>query len=257
MFFKARNETKTESKIILGMVLLRDSAPFDLKPFLKEIKSNNLFEIGKHYGDKDATTITLDGELVAIGSMPVPVPWGDIEGTAKYAYNWENAIIDLQDHKGHLIVSMMQGTDDQLKRYRIFTSVICALLRTNNAIGVYKGNQSLLIPKADYLGEAEGMNDDSFPLNLWIYFGLRKVKDKSAGYTYGLKAFNKRELEVLDSEKDLADIRKFLYNIAHYILDFDVEFEAGQTCGLSENERIKITLTPGQFVDTETFKLAY
>lgn len=239
------------------MVILSDDAAFNLKLFLKDIKGNYKYKIGAPSGDKEAGVITIDGELVAIGSMPVPVPWGEIERTAAYAYNWENATIDLRDHKGHLIVSIMHGTDDQVKRYRIFTSVICSLLRTNNAIGVYKGAQSLLIPKEDYLAEAEGMNDDWFPLNLWIYFGLRKIKDKGVGYTYGLKEFNKRELEVVDSERDLTDIRNFLFNMTHYILDHDVEFEDGQTCGLSESERIKITLSPGQFVDTDSFKLAY
>ena len=258
MFFKSKKkEVKTESKIILGMVILREATPMNLELFLEDIERNNKFKIGKASGDASATILTIDGETIAIGSMPVPIPYGDIEATAKYAYNWENAVGDIENHKGHLIVSILHGTDNQVKRYKLFTSVICSLLRTNDAIGVFKGNQSLLIPNDDYLSEAAGMSDDWYPLNLWIYFGMGKEQDKSFGYTHGLKEFNKRELEILDSEKGLDDIRKFLYNMTHYILDYNVEFKDGQTCGLSETERIRITLSPGKFIDSDSFKLAY
>lgn len=191
------------------------------------------------------------------GSMPAPIPMGDIEETAKYAYNWDSAVEEVKEHKGHLIVSIMQGRNNMVERYKIFTSVICSLLRTNNAIGVYMGNQSLLIRKDDYLQEAVGMSDEWYPLNLWIYFGLRNNNDKNSGYTYGLKEFNKRELEIVGSMRTLAEIRAFLYNMAHYVLDYNVEFKNGQTCGLLESEKIGIALSKGVFVDGETFKLAY
>ena len=257
MLFKSKKEVKAESKIILGMVILRDVTPLNLDLLLKDIKKNNKFEIGSASGDMDAAAFTIDEEPVAIGSMPFPIPWGDIEGTAQYAYNWENAIEDIENHKGHLIVSIMHGTDNQVKRYKIFTSVICSLLRTNNAIGVFKGNQSLLIPNDDYLSEAAGMSNDWYPLNLWIYFGIGKEQNKGFGYTYGLKEFNKRELEISDSERGLEDIRMFLYNMTHYILDNNIEFKDGQTCGQSATERIRITLSPGRFIDSDSFKLAY
>jgi hypothetical protein len=164
---------------------------------------------------------------------------------------------EVKEHKGHLIVSIMQGSDDVVKRYKIFTSVICSLLHTNKAIGVYMGNQTLLITKGDYLQLAEGMSDEWYPLNLWLYFGFGRDNDKNSGYTYGLKEFNKCELEIVGSARKLEDIMAFLFNMTHYVLDFNVEFQDGQTCGLSESERIGITLSKGVFVDGETFKLAY
>lgn len=239
------------------MIMLEDNSPFKLRLFLDDIKETCEYKVGKPSGDENAATLNIDGELVAIGSMPAPIPMGDIERTATYAYNWENAVEDVKEHKAHLIVSLMQGSDNIVKRYKIFTSVICSLLRTNNAIGVYKGNQSLLIRKDDYLHEADKMCDEWYPLNLWIYFGLRHENDKNSGYTYGLKEFNKRELEIVGSMRELADIRAFLYNMAHYVLDYNVEFRDGQTCGLSESEKIGITLSSGVFVDGKTFKMAY
>ncbi len=142
---------KADSRIILGMIMLEDNSPFKMELFLEDIKDTCEYKVGKPSGDENATTLNIDGELVAIGSIPAPIPMGDIEGTAKYAYNRDNALEEVNEHKAHLIVSVMQGSDNMVKRYKIFTSVICSLLRTNNAIGVYKGNQSLLIRKDDYL----------------------------------------------------------------------------------------------------------
>ena len=151
----------------------------------------------------------------------------------------------------------MGSKQNQISRFKIFTQVVCSLLKTTNALGVYQGNQSILVPKADYLNEAANMSEDYLPLNLWIYFGLQTTDKGNSGYTYGLKEFGKTEMEILDSTKDLEDIRGFLFNMTHYILDYDVVFKSGQTCGSSADEKIKITLSKGKLVEGDTFKLAY
>jgi hypothetical protein len=258
MFWKKKKVDKTQdSKIILGMVLLQDTNTFNIDTFSMDFSSFYGDNIQEQTGDNSSFVITIDGEMIAIAHMPVPIPSGDIEGTAQYAYNWGTALEDANEHKSHLIVSLMKGGQDQIKRFKIFTKVICSLLRTTNSIGVYKGNQSLLIPKDDYLSETELMSDNYLPLNLWIYFGLRTTDNGKSGYTYGLKEFKKKEMEVLNSVKSLEDIRGFLFNITHYVLDYDVTFQDGQTCGLSEEEKIAISISKGKFVDGETLKLAY
>ena len=257
MFSIFKKKPAAGSDIILGMVLLRNDQPFSLNAFLADIKENTRYRISKAAGDDQAASVKIGGESIAIGFMPVPVPRGDIEGTAAYAYNWPTAVEDLKDHRGHLIVSVLHGDGTPVDRYRIFTSVICSLLRTTNAIGVYKGAQSLLFPKDQYLEMAAMMSKDWLPLYLWIYFGFHSIENKNFGYTYGLNAFNKREIEILDSDRSLGDIEGFLFNMCHYILDNNVEFRDGETCGSSAEERIAIRLSPGRFIEGESLKLAY
>ena len=72
-----------------------------------------------------------------------------------------------------------------------------------------------------------------------------------------MREFYRTEMEVLNSVKSLEDIRSFLFNITHYVLKNDVTFKDGQTCGLSEKERIPISISKGKFVDGDTIKLAY
>lgn len=101
------------------------------------------------------------------------------------------------------------------------------------------------------------MSDDWFPLYLWIYFGFRSIESKNSAYTYGLKAFGKKEMEILDSDRELEDIQNFLFNMSHYVLDNNITFRDGETCGSSAEERIAITLSPGRFIEGESLKLAY
>lgn len=258
MFWKKKKvDTTQDSKIVLGMVMLNGDNSFDSDSFLNGFKNNYGGDIKEPTGDNASFVVKVDGEMVAIAHMDIPIPIGDIEGTAQYAYNWQTALEDTKDHKSHLIVSLIQGGQDQIKRFKIFTQVLCSLLRTTNAIGVYKGNQSLLIPKDDYLNEAEAMSEEYLPLNLWIYFGLRVTDNGNSGYTYGLKEFNKTEMEIVNSSKTLEEIREFLFNITHYVLDYDVTFQDGQTVGGSEEEKVAISLSNGKFIDGDTFKLAF
>ena len=258
MFLKKnKTETGQDSKIILGMIMLLDETSFDLNGFLEDYNNNYPYRINKFSGDNSSVAFKIDNEMVTIAHMPFPIPSGDIVETAEYSYNWQSVLDDTKEYKSHLIVSIIQGGHDQIKRFKIFTQVLCSLLRTTNSVGVYKGNQSLLISKEEYLIEAALMNNDYLPLNLWIYFGLRTSENGNSGYTYGLKEFNKTELEVLNSLKSVEDIRGFLFNMSHYILEYDVTFKDGQTCGRSEEERIGITISKGKFVGGDTFKLAY
>ena len=257
MFGKKKKQNEAQSRIILGMVILQDQNSFDTKAFRKDFKSNYKKTIDEASGDGSSFAFKINGELIVVGHMLVPIPHGDIEGTAQYTYNWETAIEDIKNHESHLIVSVTSGGQDQIKRFKIFTQVICSLLRLTNSVGVYKGTQSLLIPKDDYLDEAELMNDNYLPLNLWIYFGYRVADSGNSSYTYGLKEFNKTEMEIINSLKSIEQISKFLFNMTHYVLDYDVTFKDGQTCGMSADEVIAIAFSKGKFIEGDTLKLLY
>ncbi len=254
--FKKKKPEKTENKLLLGMIMLNDINSFDNGQFLSEIKKRKI-KFGQIEGDNSTMTFKVGDSLVAVAHMPIPIPKEDIEGCAKYAYNWEGAVDATKYHKSHLIVTVSGDKSGTIELYRLFTNVTSSLLESSDSLGVYIGGQTLLIPKYDYIEEAANMDSDYLPLNLWIYFGLGMTNSGNYGYTYGLSEFDKKELEIVDSKQDIDDVRGFLFNITHYILEFDVIFKDGQTCGLSAEERIPISESKGVFVDGETFKLGY
>jgi len=254
--FFSRPASKPQEKTIIGMVLLPDTGPFSYPDFIAEL--NNLMAIESQDGDKNTAVLRIAGQSVYVMHIPNPIPADDIQGTAQYMYNWPTAAEDVKDHQSHIIVAVNNnGAVDTITQFRILTRIICVLLVTTNALAVYLGDQSLLTTKEVYLHEASTMSSTHLPLNIWIYFGLRTYDNIPKLYTYGLVAFGKDEIEILQSPKKWTETRELLFNIAHYVLMDDVVFKPGQTLGYTADQKIAITYSKGVFVPGKSFKLSY
>src|SRR4029453_16757167 len=57
---------------------------------------------------KDATLSFSVGEsIVAIGLMPAPIPWRDLDGPCATSWFWPKAAEELRKHGQHLIVTVL------------------------------------------------------------------------------------------------------------------------------------------------------
>lgn len=74
--------------------------------------------------------------------------------------------------------------------------------------------------------------------------------------TRGLTNFGKMEIEVC-ADAPLNDILDFITDISNYILSYDVTFNDGETIGRDENEKLKISISPGIAIDEPTVKIEY
>lgn len=209
--------------------------------------------------DRDTTSVfSIDGQMVAVAFMDAPIPGNDIADTAAYAYNWPDALDALKDYTGHAIVSVMgSGPKNTVERYKIMSKLLASILATTNAAGVYKGNQTLLIPREQYLEQVEDLKTDDIPVLLWVYIGVRKDATGNSVYTYGLKEFGKQEMEIVESKSDITEIAGFLSSITAYIIGSNVTLRNGETVGFSADQKIKITESKGKFLEGQTLKLAY
>lgn len=250
------HKPKPKPDTLLAMVLLPDEKSVSLQRLIEDYQLH-YGETIKPDGDDVASAFKLQAEQVGVMNINGPVPADDINGTAQYAYNWRSARTDLKNHNAHIIIAIMDGSQDVVKRFKLQTQLLCSVLRTTDAIGVYNGEQSLLIPKKQYLRDAHNMGSAVLPVNLWIYFGLRTIDGKNNGYTYGLKAFGKEEIEVLDSHEEIYNLLKMLTNITRYVLLNDVTFKPGQTLGYTEQQQIMVSYSQGNFVEGYSFKLLY
>lgn len=255
--FKKKEQPKEnqENKIILAMPMFVNGDRYELNAIIDNLKNYWNLNITDVEGDNESAILTIDDEKVAIAFMPVPIPIGDIEGTAQYAYNWTTVLDDLKDFTGHSIVSIMSGTKPTAERFKLLSKVLHSILTTSNSIGIYQGSQSLLIPKQQYIESAETLKNDETPINLWVYIGLRKSDEGNSGYTYGLNEFGKHEMEIVNSKLSLEELYDFISNICSYVISSNVTFKNGETLGYTADQKIKITLSKGQFVDGQTLKL--
>ncbi|MDR3697887.1 DUF4261 domain-containing protein [Mucilaginibacter sp.] len=254
--FKKEPKPKSQgSNILLAMPMFINGDTYEIKKIIESLKKLWDLEITDFDGDDNVATFKVNGEMVAIANMPVQIPLGDIEGTAKYAYNWPKALDDLKDHTGHAIVSVMAGLKSPLDRFKILSKVLCSILITSNSVGVYQGSQSLLIPSEQYLNNIEELKDDGTPVFLWIYIGLKQYKTGNSAYTYGLKDFQKQEIEIIDSSLSLEELLQFLGNIASYVIANDITLKNGETVGYTADQKISVTISKGQFIEGQSIKL--
>ncbi|SHN17724.1 DUF4261 domain-containing protein [Mucilaginibacter sp. OK098] len=256
--FLKKDRKKKESKqsnILLAMPIFKSGDSYQLDKVIDNIETFWNLTVTDIEGDDKAASFTISGESIAIANMPVEIPWGDIEGTAQYAYNWPSALKDLEVHTGHAIVSIMASQKSPIERFKILSKVLGSILLTSNAIAIYQGTQSLLIPRNQYLDHIEELKENGSPVALWIYIGLRKLSTGNCAYTYGLKEFEKNEIEIVDSKLSLEELFDFIFNITSYIISSDVTLKSGETIGLTAEQKIPIKLSKGEFVERQSFKL--
>jgi hypothetical protein len=189
--------------------------------------------------------------------MDIPIPGDELEFPSQISYLWPEAKDLTPTHKGHIIISVSSTTDNKLNMFKNFTKVASTVLTNTNSLGIYLGNQTLVLPTDFYVGGAKSMTDEELPLLNWIYFGLRKENGKNSGYTFGLKEFGYDELEILNSSNPIEEIQSMLFNISHYIIQGNVELNDGETIGLTEDQKIKIEKSQGVQVEGTTLKLLY
>lgn len=101
------------------------------------------------------------------------------------------------------------------------------------------------------------MKEGELPLLNWVYFGLYRTENGVCGYTYGLSAFGKDEIEVLDTPANPGDLRDFLFDLSYYVLAQDVTLHDGETIGFSAEQKLPITRSPGIAVEGMSLKIGY
>lgn len=248
---KEQLSDKQEKGVLLAMPMYNNGETFDIQKVVDYLKNNWNSEVT----DIDDKFMTVDGEMVALMEIPAQIPWDDIQGTAHYAYNWATAEKDLENHNSHTIVTILSNNKSQVERFTILTKVLASILATSNAIGVYQGSQSLLIPREQYLESAEAIKTGKTPINLWVYIGLRKSDMGNNAYSYGLVSFGKLEMEFINCNLEFEEMYDFLDNICAYVINSNVTFKNGETLGYTAEQKIKINKSKGLFVEGESLKL--
>lgn len=256
-FFKKKEQPEETKKgnILLAMPMFNNGETFDIGQVADYLKSNWNTSISDINGESGTAVFSIQGETVALATMPVQIPFGDIQGMAQYAYNWTTAEKDLGNHNSHIIVTLMSSNKGEVERFSILTKVLSSIVATTNCLGVYQGSQSLLIPREQYLVSAEALKSNQIPLDLWIYIGLRKGENGNSAYTYGLTAFDKLEMEFINVKLDLEEMHSFLSNVCAYVINSNVTFKSGETLGYTAEQKIRITKSKGQFVEGQSLKL--
>lgn len=253
------------SGIFNGFVLL-NTAECDLE----QIKANLLNDWNIHCSpdededededqssEKDGTLVfEVDGFMLAASFVDAPIPDGEAEYCAQANYMWKEAVEVTQTHVAQIILAVFTRSGSPLDSGRLYTKLAASCLKLPNAIGIY--TSGTVYQPEFFLDMAEVMkHDDMFPLLNLVYFGLVGTETGISGYTYGLRAFGKDEIEILDSQAEPAELGNFLIDISGYIVEEDVTLRDGETIGFSAEQKLPITISEGVYLDGETLKIKF
>ena len=242
--------------VFTGFVLL-SRGEWDKEQFIRDMQEKWDIPVDEYdaSGEKadDALVFEVGDMLAAISLADCPIPGGEAEANAENNYMWEDAVKAAREHRAHLLVAVLGKEEDLLEKGKLFTKVVAACCRQEYATGIY--TSGVVFEPRFYEGFADMIKNDELPIFNWIWFGLWQNEKGLNGYTYGMEAFGKDEMEVLGTDADPNDLRDFLASLASYVLENDVELHDGETIGFTADDKYTITRSPGVGLPEEQMTL--
>ncbi len=253
-------EKKDHTGGFIGFVLLKE-ARWDKKAAFRTLKEqwgitpDDTGENPAEEEDENTAVFWVEGTMCAYSLMPAPVPGGEAERFAAANYFWKEAVEVTKTHTAHLLISVMGDKKDPVKAAKLFTALAASVLEQPEVLGIYTSG-TVLAPD-HYIQVASDMKNGDLPVMDWIYVGLYQGQKGVCGYTYGLTAFGREEMEVLDSAHAPGEILEFLYDLCIYMLKSDAYIRDGETVGHSAEEKLPVHRSKGAALDGMTLKIAF
>ena len=155
------------------------------------------------------------GAMITVSLMKEPIPDGEAEAAALHAL-WQDAQSVVKAHTAHLMIAVLPRELHAMDAGRLYSRMVSACLDDPHAKAVYTSG-TILSPEA-FQKETTYMTPDSLPIRNLIYVGTYQCEGGNCGYTVGMDAFGRDELEVLDSALSKETIAHYLYQIAALLL---------------------------------------
>ena len=196
--------------------------------------------------EEDGTMVfALEGDHVAIGLMPAPIPWSELEGPCATAWWWPDANEAMKNHNSHIIVGLVGGPGNLIQRHISLTRLTAAVAMHTDTAGIYWGSGTLVHEPKTFIEQAKSLSSDDLPLPLWIDFRIERNEDESYRlFTTGMRAFAKLEIEIPRSPLEPAELFNFACSIANYVITKNPNIQSGHTIGRSATEKVVAVHAP-------------
>lgn len=249
------NQSQSESTGAFAGFILLETPAWDTRRLQEDLDAWGICCPETALSGQDSLVWDMDGALVAVSLMSAPVPNGEAQRYAECNYMWPQAVEVTKTHEAHLMVAVMGRALPPLEAGKLYVKLCAACLKQPGALGVY--TSGTVFQPEFYLEAAEMLRDGGLPILNLVFLGLYRSEGGMNGYTYGMNAFGKDEIEILDSKAAPAELRNFLYRVAGYVLEYDVTLLDGETIGFSEDQKFSISRSAGVAVDGDSLKIQF
>ena len=258
------DEEETDHKGSFAGSVLLSKAEWDKEQLIRDLREEwGIVDEEPDEGDEDVENSD-DAVVMRVGNMMLIVtlfhghiPDNEAEINAENNYMWPEAVEVAKAHKAHIMVAVLGEEEKLLERGKLFTKAMAVCCKQKYATGVY--TSGVVFEPRFYEGLADMLKKDELPIFNWVWFGLYRSEGGLNGYTYGMDVFGKEEMEVLNTDAELEELRDFLASLASYVLACDVTLQDGETIGFSADDKHTITRSPGVSLPEEqmTLKIGY
>ncbi len=194
--------------------------------------------------------------IVVVATIDAPFPELPVaDGTWEAAFynTWPAARKALKKHKAHIIVSALGGPADFagcLEAARKTTFVAAVTAGIAPTVGVLWNTGETATPPERFQAAANGLAQGQWPLDVWVgmsfFQGVPNDGRPTLGMcTKGLMEFVGREIEFRPCHIPQQTIAERVLGAASYLLSQGLVLNDGDTLGVSESERIRITYADG------------
>lgn len=246
----------------ISMILFSETPVFAVEDWAAAVAANwpDLPVISDISEQNDTLSFRLDAADIAIGIMPAPIPWSDLEGPCATSVLWPDATSVVREHRSHAIVTV-RGELLPVPLSTLLTQVTSALMTSMPAsLGVFWTNAALLVPDKLFTAFAIDVMPHGPPLPIWIdcRVGWNEDNSHSEGFTTGLVELGLMELETQDATEQPVELKKRLEATAQYLLENGLVIKDGDTIGESAREKIRVIYSQSAFGAKDTvMRLVY
>lgn len=250
-----RGKENPQAHHVLGFLLLRDGVP-DYEGFLTRAQEDWGLFPDSLSPRGDSLCFTLAGMTVTCCYLDYPIPAGRAEEYCLYNTSWLTGTKEIANYRGHLLLSV-SDCKSALAGYMLCTTLAASWLSTQDAIAFLFPDQQLILDARYFVQQAEALGDGELPVELWVSFGTYVGEGGNCAYTFGLEEFGKREVEILHSRRSEDDLLDLLYDVASYVIGENQTLRDGDVIGFREDEHLRVTLSHGEAVEGESYKITY
>lgn len=239
----------------LTSFVLLDEVDFD---FLK-LKNILEDELGIKIADENFTEeggiFSYENRLITLNLIKNPIPNHEAEYYAKFNFMWKDALEQTKKHKAHLLVAVLSQNESKIEQAKFFTKIAALCLENEHALGFYTG--AVVLEPRFYIENAKMLDDNRLPIYNWVYVSVYPSENGVSAYTYGLRNFDKLELEVCNANVREKELFFCIYDIILHILTYDITLKDKDVLKFEDGKELKFIKSQGVSIENESLKIIF
>ena len=192
--------------------------------------------------NKQVITLALNtGENMFVALMPAAVPNDEADHAARYSLSSFRNDWTLPPHSAHLLVTFHGGSNTPvIEGLSRFTSVIAAVTKASDAVGVYWGDAGAT-HDSEFFTSIAAEEDVVAKLMLWSGVSIAREEDGRLSFlSLGMEQLNLPDLLLVAGESSANVAVETMYDLLAYVAQRGEALPDGDTIGRSDDQRLPV-----------------